>query len=409
VNQMQRIKQRALLLLIAVVALTMSARLMRADTGSCGNGTLSLPFNDVPGANAFFCAIAEAYFTGLTNGTTATTYSPANTVTREQMAAFITRTFDQGLKRGNRRAALQQWWTPTLSGALRPVELGGNTGKMVCDGADLWVDVGNQVRRVEASNGRITQTWTLDVFGSPIDVIAAAGRIYVLVNTSSSPGLIYFINPEATVGGAMTAFEDDIGISPIRITFDGTNLWTANDGGGPQALGGGISRVRISDAQDSTFSTGFNRPRAILWDGAALWVLDYGDNALKEVNPATGGVISTLGLAALPREMIFDGMNLWITHTGGSLTIVRAVGGLRGTVLQTITGNGLNGCFGLAFDGERVLVANEDGDSVSLFKAADFTPLGSLSTGAGTDPSAVCSDGLNFWIARPGSDDIVRF
>ena len=41
------------------------------------------------------------------------------------------------------------------------------------------------------------------------------------------PGKIYVINPEATPG-PMTVFEEDIGISPLQITFDGTNLWTAN-------------------------------------------------------------------------------------------------------------------------------------------------------------------------------------
>jgi len=57
----------------------------------------------------FFCQIAEAYFSGLTNGTDATHYSPSTNVTREQMAAFITRTLDQTLKRESERAALDQY------------------------------------------------------------------------------------------------------------------------------------------------------------------------------------------------------------------------------------------------------------------------------------------------------------
>jgi len=62
-----------------------------------------LPFTDVMGS-PFFCQIAEAFFSGLTNGTSATTFSPSQNVTREQMAAFTTRTMDQSLKRGSRRA-----------------------------------------------------------------------------------------------------------------------------------------------------------------------------------------------------------------------------------------------------------------------------------------------------------------
>src|SRR5687768_2780033 len=103
-NHNRQIKKRALLLLAVVLALTLASTQMRADTGTCSGQSLTLPFNDVPAANAFFCQIAQAYFTGLTNGTTATTYSPSVTVTREQMAAFITRTQDSALKRGSRRA-----------------------------------------------------------------------------------------------------------------------------------------------------------------------------------------------------------------------------------------------------------------------------------------------------------------
>jgi hypothetical protein len=53
--------------------------------------------------NPFFCQIAAAYFSGLTNGTSATIYSPGLNVTRDQMAAFITRTQDSALKRGSTR------------------------------------------------------------------------------------------------------------------------------------------------------------------------------------------------------------------------------------------------------------------------------------------------------------------
>jgi hypothetical protein len=58
--------------------------------------------------NPFFCLIAEACFSGLTSGTSATTYSPADNVTREQMVAFITRTMDQSLKRRSRRAVAKR-------------------------------------------------------------------------------------------------------------------------------------------------------------------------------------------------------------------------------------------------------------------------------------------------------------
>src|SRR5919201_785461 len=99
-------KQRKLLItasVLLIIGLSVGASLLRADVGTCGGSSVTLPFTDVAG-NTFFCQIAEAYFSGLTNGTSATTYSPSNPVPREQMAAFVTRTLEQSLRRGSRRA-----------------------------------------------------------------------------------------------------------------------------------------------------------------------------------------------------------------------------------------------------------------------------------------------------------------
>src|SRR6266850_1875848 len=152
---------RAVLVIALMLIITLGSGRLRADTGTCGAATTTLPFTDVMG-NLFFCSIAEAFFSGLTNGTTATTYSPAQNVPREQMAAFVTRTLDQSLKRGNRRAALQQWWTPTDAGALQTVHISA-PNDITCDGADLWVPtyaVSGTVSRVRASDGKLLGTWT---------------------------------------------------------------------------------------------------------------------------------------------------------------------------------------------------------------------------------------------------------
>jgi hypothetical protein len=62
-----------------------------------------------------------------------------------------------------------------------------------------------------------------------------------------------------------------------------------------------------------------------------------------------------------------------------------------------------------AFDGERILVTNNVGSKVSLWKASDFTPIGTFSTGAGAFPQGACSDGLNFWITLGVTNKLARF
>ena len=95
-NINRRIALRASGLVALLVTVTVASSRMHAqepgspeDTGMCGGVTITLPFTDVMG-NPFFCQIAAAYFSGLTNGTSATTYTPSANLTREQMAAFVT-------------------------------------------------------------------------------------------------------------------------------------------------------------------------------------------------------------------------------------------------------------------------------------------------------------------------------
>jgi hypothetical protein len=78
-------------------------------------------------------------------------------------------------------------------------------------------------------------------------------------------------------------------------------------------------------------------------------------------------------------------------------------------VLAQLSGNGLNQPITATFDGERILITNFDGDSVSLWKAADLTPLGSYSTGTNTSPFGACSDGPNFWITLRAAGTLARF
>src|SRR5512144_1569382 len=79
--------------------------------GTCG------PFTDVAG-DAFCPFVLEIFYLGITTGTTPTTYDPSSAVNRLQMAAFLSRSVDGVLKRGSRRAALDQFWTTKSSTVL---------------------------------------------------------------------------------------------------------------------------------------------------------------------------------------------------------------------------------------------------------------------------------------------------
>src|SRR4030088_127538 len=78
---------------------------VRMGEDQCG------PFTDVtPG----FCPyVLELYYLGITVGTSATTFSPNDPLTRGQAAVVVSKGLNQSLARSHRRAALGQWWTTT--------------------------------------------------------------------------------------------------------------------------------------------------------------------------------------------------------------------------------------------------------------------------------------------------------
>jgi hypothetical protein len=101
----------ALLILITAVS---SLNKVSASAGTCGNAPINLPFTDVAGSTFF---ARQFHFTGITNGTSATTFTPSRG-SREQMSAFVTRTLDGAAARSSERAALNQFSTPTLADGL---------------------------------------------------------------------------------------------------------------------------------------------------------------------------------------------------------------------------------------------------------------------------------------------------
>jgi hypothetical protein len=399
----QSVAFRIVVLITLMMTLTVLSSRLKADTGTCGGVSVTLPFTDVM-ASGLFCQIAAAYFSGLTNGTTATTYSPTQTVTREQMAAFITRTLDQSLKRGSKRAVAKKWWMPQTANSLTLTNVGDSPQLVKFDGTDLWVAhfFSDNVTRVRPSDGKVLDTWTGALAATGI--VAAMGRIFITGQTN--PGRLYMIDPTQPAG-AVTTLTNSLGDYSASIAFDGTRVWTAN-------TSGSVSIVSLNPTAVTTVSTGFLQPRGILYEGSNIWVTDAGHDTLLKLN-ADGSIAQTIIVGTDPGIPVFDGTNIWVPNfTSNSVTVVRvkdAVGKPLATpfVLATLTGNGLNEPIIAAFDGERILVTNIAGHSVSLWKAADLTPLGSFATGADTVPFGACSDGLNFWITLNNVDKLARF
>ena len=231
-------------------------------------------------------------------------------------------------------------------------------------------------------------------------VIVATGGI--LATGDLNPGRLYRIDPTQPAG-AVTTVATNLRGGPLGIAFDGSQIWTAN-------IGASVSLVTPGSSLPwtvTTVRTGFLNLHGILYDGASVWVTDNTAGTLLKLD-AAGAVLQTVTVGAKPDNPIFDGSNIWVPSNGSSsVSVVRAS---SGAILAALTGNGLTSPYTAAFDGQRVLVTNYLGDSVSLWKAADLSPIGSVSTGAFSFPTGVCSDGINFWITlNMATGQLARF
>src|SRR5262245_10294350 len=147
---------RRFLALTAIALAALAAGATREVLATCG------VFTDVGDGNIFCSSILQVYYLGITSGTSATTYNPSGTVTREQMAAFLARTYDRGALRTSRRAVLGQFWTTQAADNLSLTPVGVLPRHAKCDGADVWVanNTADTVSRVRASDGKLLETWT---------------------------------------------------------------------------------------------------------------------------------------------------------------------------------------------------------------------------------------------------------
>jgi DNA-binding beta-propeller fold protein YncE len=371
----------------------------------CGGVDYPFPYTDVSGVGAAFCpGIMEAYVTGVSKGTTPTTFSPNNTVTRVQMTTFLQRSLDQELARTNRRAALNQWWKPQNTNSMQTIPLGGTPAGCAADGESIWTAIYGNVVQVQASTGKVLGTWTGATSGQ--GVLVAAGKVFVTGVTS--PGRLYVLDPTQPPG-AVTVAVSTLVSDPLAIAFDGTNIWTTN-----ASFGSPPGSVSIIDPQSpytvvNTVSTGFLLPFGILYDGAHIWVTDTAEGTLLKLDSA-GAILQTVTVGLGPQIPVFDGANIWVPNNGSnSITVVQASTGNVVATISADANNLLNRPVAVGFDGERILVANNAGDTVTLFKAADLSFIANAATGTGTSPYRACSDGVNFWVPLANTGNLLRF
>lgn len=365
---------------LLVVPLALAAALAGAATrriqDQCG------PFTDV---SPLYCPyVLEAYYTGITAGTSATTFSPDLPITRAQSAVFTTKALNQALARGSRSAALGQWWTTTPEYAAGLGVVPDAYGPVCADGSDIWVNGSSGVNRVRASDGRLLETW-LNYGGY---LVSAMGRIFIA--TTNQPGELLMIDP-SQASGTPVLLADNLGNQPTSLAFDGARLWTANKDGSISI----VTPQATTPWPVTTVTQGLTGPFGLVYDGTNMWVTDTPVHKIHRLD-ANGAILQSVDTGDSPQYPAFDGQNIWVPNCCQVVLITASTG----APLDVAVGNGLSNPTRAAFDGRRMMLLSGNSDQIWVFDAAALAPEspGPVSLGSGAYLQGAASDGINFWI-----------
>jgi len=197
----------------------------------------------------------------------------------------------------------------------------GGTGPnaIAFDGANMWVANFNSdnVTELRASDGALLGTFSV---GSQPNAVAFDGaNIWVANQNTNNVVRIGHTKLGPAVLGSFT-----VGQAPQGIAFDGANIWVASSDGSVtklRASDGACAGVVIVNPGSSSlcnFAVGATGPTGIAFDGANIWVANFGSNNVSEIRPSDGAVLGAFAVGTQPRAVVFDGANIWVANFGSN-------------------------------------------------------------------------------------------
>jgi DNA-binding beta-propeller fold protein YncE len=229
---------------------------------------------------------------------------------------------------------------------------------------------------------------------APVASLTAAGVACKKPLTACAPATPPTCGPAGTYG---------VGVEPVGIAFDGTNMWVAN------FMDGTVSVLSPSGMQiaGSPFQVG-NGPYGIAFDGANMWITNFFDDSVSVLSAATGAQIagSPFPVGTNPEGIAFDGANMWIVDNGGNDVTELSVA--TGANVGSSPYATVSGPSAIAFDGKNMWVTNAGTGTIVELNATG-TPVGNSNASVGTEPFSIALDGSgHVWIADYGSDNVTK-
>jgi len=196
-------------------------------------------------------------------------------------------------------------------------------------------------------------------------------------------------------GRAVPVATITVGKYPYEVAFDGAHVWVANYGENS------LSKIDIVTNAVAAVPVGTN-PRGVAFDGEHIWVANSGDNSVSKIDIVTNAVVETVPVGDNPRGVAFDGTHIWVINFNDNS--VSKIDIATNAVVETVhVGEKPRG---VAFDGVHIWVANFNGNSVSKVDIHTNKVVATVSVGE--KPRRVVFDGAHIWATNSGDNNLSK-
>ncbi|HSB90298.1 MAG TPA: protein kinase [Anaerolineales bacterium] len=175
-----------------------------------------------------------------------------------------------------------------------------------------------------------------------------------------------------------------------------------------------LASTRIGAPSLSTYPVG-DQPRALLFDGQAMWVANYFDNTLTRLAASgcagssqdCGLALGTYPVDSLPSAMAFDGNRLWVANSlHQTLWVLDPASGATDATYQLS-----HVPTALLWADSFLWIANDIAGTVTKV-SGDGQILADVGVGANLDasggPVGLAHDGTSLWVILKGDQSLVR-
>lgn len=263
---------------------------------------------------------------------------------------------------------------------VNPFAAGNIPDDVVWDGANnIWVidRTSTTIRRLDRRTGILLGTISTSAYGALRRGVSNGGFLWVV---TASGYILKIDSTDAIISASRTGKAPDV-LSPTN-------------------LSGGVAAAVSSDTIQDVLYTAVTPGSS-----GNLISVQYTPGAtagseVVTVNPEAVGTIKTFPTDGDPRNLAFDGINMWASNTD-----TNSISKISPTGMVLAEYFGLSGAVGIAFDGINMWVGNTGGDTVSK-----VTPDGIIHTFSGpiSFPSGLDFDGMNIWVANRNSNSVTK-